>query len=321
MQSIAQLFNNDSIPTTAVVPVRGPIEGVCATAYPDADPHYYFDENLLKKLIRFFVGTPARRNLLFIGDSGVGKSSLIEQVATRLGWPVFSIACSGRMRMQHFVGSFDLKNGETRWRDGPLVQAMRCGGVFLADEITRLDHSEQMALAKVLDSGATITIPDTGEVIKASPQFRFCATGNSGGFGDESGAYNGERVSSVAFLDRFQKIKLDYMPADQELALLKRVTASAPAGSQLGDDILTAMIKLANDVRKAFVSRGGDLRTVISTRSLCIWSLETIGYHKSCKNPLEEALADTILNGCPPNDVQVISELWSNWIASGSAAV
>lgn len=309
MKSIRELFGLTDVPDTAVVPIREKIAGLPDGVYPTLMPFYWFEAGLLKKLMRFFFKAPARRNIMFIGDAGVGKSSLIEQVAARLGWPVFSIACSGRMRMQHFVGSYVLSKGETRWQDGPLIKAMRYGGVFLADEITRLDHSEQMALAKVLDQDATITIPDTGEVVRAHEGFRFCATGNSGGFGDESGAYNGERVSSVAFLDRFQKFRLDYMPPEEELKLLKAVTKDA-----LDESILRAMVKLASDVRKNFVSRGGDLRTVISTRGLCVWALEAVGYKGISKVPLEEALSDTILNGCPENDSKVILELWNKWI-------
>lgn len=313
MAKIKDLFGLLSVPDTAVVPVRERPEGVPETAYPEKNTDYWFQPELLKKMLRFFLGAPARRNVLLIGDAGVGKSSLVEQVAARLGWPVYSIACSGRMRLSHFVGSFELVNGETRWRDGPLTSAMRQGGVFLADELTRLDHSEQMALAKVLDGG-TLTIPETGEMVKADPRFRFCATGNSGGFGDESGAYNGERVSSVAFLDRFQKLKVDYMPAEEEVSLLKRITA----GSGLPEAAIQAMVKLATDVRKAFVGRGGDLRTVISTRSLCVWALETIGYKGIAVHPMEEALKDTILNGCPEGDEKVISELWAHWICESN---
>jgi cobaltochelatase CobS len=314
MTQIRDLFGMPNIPESAVVDVRPRVAGLPDGVYPTINPHYYFHPVMLKKMIRYFFYKTARRNILLIGDAGVGKSSLIEQVAARLGWPVFSIACSGRIRLQHFVGTFSLVNGQTKWQDGPLIKAMKYGGIFLADEITRLDHSEQMALAKVLDSGATLTIPDTGEVVVAHEGFRFVATGNSGGFGDESGAYNGERVSSVAFLDRFQKFHMDYMPEEDEFKLLQRTTATTDPKNGLEDSILKSMVKLANDVRGQFVSRGGDMRTVMSTRSLCVWALEAIGYKGISKLPLEEALHDTVLNGCPDNDKKVILELWNKWI-------
>jgi cobaltochelatase CobS len=314
MTKIRELFGLKDVPDSAAVPVRERIAGVPQAAYPPASEHYFFEPVLLKKLLRYFLNAPSRKNILLMGDTGVGKSSLIEQVATRIGWPIFSIACSGRMRLAHFVGSYELVNGQTRWRDGPLTAAMRIGGVFLADEITRLDHSEQMALAKVLDSGV-ITIPETGEMVEAHAGFRFCATGNSGGYGDESGAYNGERVSSVAFLDRFQKFKVDYMPEDEEVHLLRRVVDDKAPGSGLSDAILVSMVRLARDVRKNFVGRGGDLRTVISTRSLCVWALETVGYKGIAECPVEAALADTILNGSPTHEHQVIAELWMKWVS------
>ncbi|MBU0379992.1 AAA family ATPase, partial [Acinetobacter baumannii] len=129
--------------------------------------------------------------------------------------------------------------------------AMRHGGIFLANEITRLDSGEQMNLAEVLDSRASITIPDTGEVVMADPNFRFIATGNSGGYGDDSGVYQGERISSVAFLDRFQVFKVGHMDATDEQALLQKLAPSLPVA------IVEGMVKLAGEVRKNFVGRGG----------------------------------------------------------------
>lgn len=316
--SIRDLFNIPGVPETAVVPVRDRIPELPETVYMTADPNYYFDETLLKKMLRYFLMVPSRNNAMFIGDSGVGKSSFVEQLCARLGWPVFSLACSGRMRLSNFVGTFALIDGETVWQDGPLIMAMRTGGLFLADEITRLDHSEQMGLAKVLDQGARMTIPETGEVVQAHPSFRFCCTGNSGGYGDESGAYNGERVSSVAFLDRFQKFQMDHMPEKAEVALLKAVVALKAPNAGLPDSMLESMVKLAGDVRKNFVGRGGDLRTIMSTRSLVIWALETCSYKDICRSPVEEALNDTVLNGAPEHDVSVISELWGNWISAAA---
>jgi len=316
--SIRELCNMPGVPETAVVPVRDRIAELPDTAYMTVNPHYYFDETLLKKMLRYFLMVPSRNNAMFIGDSGVGKSSLVEQICARLGWPVFSLACSGKMRLSNFVGTFALIDGETVWQDGPLVMAMRTGGLFLADEITRLDHSEQMGLAKVLDQGARITIPETGEVVQAHPSFRFCCTGNSGGYGDESGAYNGERVSSVAFLDRFQKFQVNYMPEQAEVALLKASVEAKAPNAGIPDWLFSSMVKLANDVRKNFVGRGGDLRTIISTRSLVVWALEIYSYQDICGAPVEEALNDTVLNGAPDHDRSVISELWGKWISQAA---
>ena len=298
----------------APIPVRERDPGVPAQAYPAASAEYVFQVLLLKKLLRFLLGAPARRNLMLIGEPGVGKTSVIIEVAARLGIPVFSMACSGKTRFAHMVGGYEIKNGNTQWRDGPLVEAMRHGGIFLANEITRLDSGEQMNLAEVLDSRASITIPDTGEVVTAHPNFRFVATGNSGGYGDEMGVYQGERVSSVAFLDRFQVLKVEHMDEAAEQSLLKKLAANLP------EPIINGMVKLAGEVRKNFVGRGGTLRVIMSTRSLCVWAMETVGYSKlqGVVDPAREALLDTALNGAPEDEVGAVLEIWDRWVKEGA---
>jgi cobaltochelatase CobS len=191
---------------------------------------------------------------------------------------------------------------------------MRHGGIFLANEITRLDSGEQMNLAEVLDSRASITIPDTGEVVMADPNFRFIATGNSGGYGDDSGVYQGERISSVAFLDRFQVFKVGHMDATDEQALLQKLAPSLPVA------IVEGMVKLAGEVRKNFVGRGGTLRVIMSTRSLCVWAMETVGYSKisGIVDSAREALLDTSLNGAPEDEASAVLEIWDRWVKEGA---
>lgn len=272
------------------------------------DTGYWFDPAMLKKLLRWVYGESARRNLLLIGDAGVGKSSVIVEIAGRLNIPVYQLACSGKTRFQHLVGSRELVGGETKWVDGPLTRAMREGGILLMDEVTRMDTGEQMNLAAVLDARSALTIPDTGEVVKPHPRFRVAATGNSGGFGDESGAYAGEKPSSFAFLDRFQKMRVNPMPANVEIDLLKRV-------SGLPDEIIALMSRLATEVRKSFVGAGGGLSVTISPRSMQVWAMEAAGYQKlSIKDPVWEALMDTVLNGAPEDNIKTIQELYQQWV-------
>ncbi len=308
-KKLNQLFGVPA-PDVAVVDVKD-IDIMLAEAYPKPTDEYVFEPVLLKKLLRFFLGKPARRNLFLQGDAGTGKTSVILEVAGRLNIPVYAIACSGKTRFSHLVGSRELISGNTVWRDGPLVCAMKNGGVFLANEITRLDAGEQMNLAEVLDSRATLTIPDTGEIVTAHDDFRVVVTGNSGGFGDDSGAYVGEKASSYAFIDRFQKMKVDYMSEKHEIALLMKVAPHLP------DSVCLSMVRLANDVRKNFVGRGGSFQTIISTRSLVIWAKESEGYKSmGFDDPLGESLQDTILNGSPPAEFATIMELWSKWLTA-----
>ena len=312
MKKVSELFGVNA-PDTAVVSVRDRLSDLPAEAYPAIDPDYVFDSDLLRKMLRILLGQSARRNVLLTGEPGVGKSSVLLQMAARLNIPVFSLACSGRTRFDHMIGSHALLKGETVWKDGPLLLAMKYGGVFLANEITRMDPGEQMDMAEVLDSSGTLTNPHTGEVVRAQSGFVCVATGNTGGYGDTEGAYPGERASSPAFLDRFQKLEVTHLPKEQELALLRRVAPNVP------ETIAAYMVGLAQEVRENFVGRGGSLRLILSTRSLLVWAKETAGYTdmRIGKEPIMAALEDTILNGAPKDELQAVKEIWDQWI-SGS---
>jgi cobaltochelatase CobS len=287
---------------------RRQIEGL---PYPEANPNFVFQPQRLSKLLRFFAGQAARNNLLLIGPAGAGKTALIEQVAARLGWPVWAVSCSGKVRASHWLGTFALRDGATVWQDGPLSLALRHGGIFLADEITRLDPAEQMALVRVLDGGE-VTIPETGEVIRPHKLFRFVGTGNSGGFGDETGAYVGERVSSFAFLDRFLKMEVGYLGEDDERSLLARIVPDLPG------EIRDALVRLAKTVRESSQAAGkGELRVNISTRALVAiareaWAYQTMGM----QNPLLEALQDVVLVGTPSEDREAVQTILDKFIRS-----
>ncbi len=307
MEKLKDLFNvpaHDAVQVEVRDPV-GPVPGI--------SQHYVFDPILIKKLMTWVGVRAPRKGLMLMGNAGVGKTSLINEFAGRMGIPVWSISCSGKTRFEHLVGSMALVNGNTQWVDGPLTAAMRNGGVFLGNEITRMDAGEQMRLVDVLDRGGRLVIGDTGEILTPHPLFRIAATGNSGGFGDETGSYAGERVGSYAFGDRFMKLVIKPLEADVEEALVKTV---APA---LSDLVCKGMVQLARSVRSQFVGNGGRLRITISPRSLIDWALLASEY-RAMKGiePIREALFDTVLNGAPQESVTVVTELFDQWIQPGT---
>jgi len=279
---------------------------------PAADTGYIFDGLLLKKILLWVSKDTPCKNLLLVGDAGVGKTSVILETAARLGRQVWSISCSGRTRFSDMVGTLVIdENGATRFADGPLTASMRVGGAFfLANEITRMDSGEQMRMADVLDGRARLTIPETGEIVIPNPDWRCAATGNSGGYGDESGAYAGEKVGSIAFGDRFMKLTVKGLNEEAETNMLLSYVPG------LTMDIAGGMVKLAREIRKGFVSNGGGLRVSISPRALVRWGqlVEAYASMSGIDSPLEEALMDAVLNGAPEDDVATVVEVLRNWI-------
>ena len=103
-----------------------------------------------------------------------------------------------RARIQRLSALFE-------WRDGPLVEAMRNGDVFLLDEISLADDSVLERLNSVLETGRTIVLAERGgndaeiPAIKADDDFKLVATMNPGGD-------YGKKELSPALRNRFTEI-------------------------------------------------------------------------------------------------------------------
>ncbi|KAI0916947.1 hypothetical protein AcW2_007206 [Taiwanofungus camphoratus] len=91
------------------------------------------------------------------------------------------------------------------WYDGPLVEAMRHGDVFLLDEISLADDSVLERLNSVLEPGRTIVLAERGgyniesSSIRAVDSFKLVATMNPGGD-------YGKKELSPALRNRFTEI-------------------------------------------------------------------------------------------------------------------
>jgi hypothetical protein len=130
-----------------------------------------------------------------------------------------------------------------------------------------------------------------------------------GGYGDESGAYAGEKTSSFAFLDRFQKLSIPPMPVEVENDLIRKVVPGLP------DEIIASMVNFAREVASNFVGVGGGFSVTISPRSLQVWAREALAYQEMrIENPVWESLTDTVLAGAPESDSSVIKELYDKWM-------
>ncbi|KAG8892415.1 hypothetical protein FRC01_014182, partial [Tulasnella sp. 417] len=112
---------------------------------------------------------------------------------------------TAREKLREVLGKLKRANALFEWHDGPLVEAMRNGGVFLLDEISLADDSVLERLNSVLEPGRTLTLAEKGgwdidrlEVV-ASPDFKLVATMNPGGD-------YGKKELSPALRNRFTEI-------------------------------------------------------------------------------------------------------------------
>ncbi len=254
---------------------------------PKIHPEYQFRPDLLK-IVLYWLFSGQQQNLYIHGPTGAGKSSLIEETAARLGLQVFKVSCHSRTEYPEFTGLY-IKGGH-EYVEGPLVRAMKEGGIFLMDEADQLNPSAAMGTNAALD-GNRITVAETGEVIEPHPNFRVAMTGNSAGSGDRNRIYKGVTAQNPAWLDRSLSLVVDYMSPEQELKAL--LAAEPGIGERFGE----AMIEIASEVRGLFkaVAETG-MNHTISTRTLVRWAQLAVAFSEATEQPIMDALAPAFLN-------------------------
>lgn len=271
--SIKETFGVDA---PAAAAVKGFAAGHTFKDYvPDITPHYVFRKELLRDVLGW-MSTPDGDGLYLAGPTGAGKTSVVMEATGRLNWPTLCVSGHGRLEMHDLVGHQSIGtdksgNQQMRFVHGPLAIAMREGFVFILDEIDLLDPSVSTGLNAVLE-GRPLVIPENaGEIIRPHPNFRFVATGNSAGQGDESGLHAGVQQQNIASMDRFVVLQVGYMDADVEVALLQKVLAG------VDEKLVRSMVNVANMIRKQFIgnvesTERGTLSVTMSTRTLIRWA-------------------------------------------------
>jgi cobaltochelatase CobS len=233
--------------------------GEFAMYVPEVDEgHVWEIENLKNMLLAVETDIP----LYVWGHKGTGKTTALEQVAARTGRPVLRIQHTINTEESHIVGQWTVKDGETVFELGPLPLAMKYGWVYLADEYDFALASVLSVYQPVLEGKALIIKQADAQnrVIKPHPNFRFWATGNTNGTGDESGLYQGTSVQNAANYDRFgMVIEAQYMPPAQEAIIIRNRTGISVKEAE-------KLVSLATAIRREFAA--GKLGDTVSTRAL-----------------------------------------------------
>lgn len=140
------------------------------------------------------------------GPSGLGKNLTVSQICHNINQPMILVSITEETSDDDLIGCWTLQNGETIWKEGPIVFAAKHGMLVVLDEID-LATPKIMCLQSILN-GDPIYIEALGEVVIPKTGFNIIATGNTKGFG-ESSVYIGTQALNEAFLERF-KIMFDH---------------------------------------------------------------------------------------------------------------
>jgi len=196
------------------------------------------------------------------GLSGNGKTMMIEQVCAALKRELVRVNITKRTDESDLIGSYELIDGSTVRREGPVLTAMRRGAVLLLDECD-LGTEDILCLQPILE-GKPYFDKKTGEVVHPAAGFTVLATANTKGKGSDDGRFIGTNILNEAFLERFAvTVEQDYPPANTERKILEKNFAELG----ISDDVfIERLITWAEIIRKSYAD--GAVDEIISTRRL-----------------------------------------------------
>lgn len=216
----------------------------------------------------------ARRNVLLEGPVGVGKTHLALAVTQELARPVFRIDGDGRYSEQKLSGWFDpptvIKKGFSAeaFVPGPLVDAMKSGGVLFINEMNRLPEGVQNVLLPAIDE-RMIVVPRLGE-IRAKEGFVVVATQNPKEFVATSHL-------SEAILDRFELVVVDYQSEEEEIGIVNQRLKSVwgTTAKKYEKQLSTASVRLTRVTRDhPRIRRGASVRAALSIAEIASVMME-----------------------------------------------
>jgi MoxR-like ATPase len=219
----------------------------------------------------------AGAHVLLEGPPGTGKSTLLRAVASDRAAPFYLVEGNAELTPARLVGHFDpaqvLAQGYVPdvFVDGPLVAALRQGGLLYVEEINRVPEETLNVLITVM-SEAELSVPRLG-VVRAGPGFRLVAAMNP------FDAVGTERISAAIY-DRTCRIAMDYQSAatEADIVALRSPGAGTPAWrAQVVD--LVRRTRAHPDVRIGSSVRGAIDMVAIAGRLTGMRSVKEDDWH------------------------------------------
>jgi len=281
---------DDELSKVAMVAMAAPViqmssrraTTVTESFVPEKNPTYvpfgfYSD---LKKIFTSKIFFP----VYITGLSGNGKTMMVEQVCANLGREMIRVNITKETDETDLIGSYELIDGNTVRREGPVLIAMRRGAVLLMDE-TDYGSERLLCLQPILE-GKPYFDKKTGEVIHPAKGFNIVATANTKGKGSDDGRFIGANVLNEAFLDRFAiTVEQEYPKAKIEESIL---LLNFKALGIEDNDFASKLVNWAEVIRRSFEE--GAVDEIVSTRRL-VRIVEAYAIFKNKKKAINLSLA------------------------------
>jgi len=270
---------------------------------PDRDESYHFDPDTTLAIL---AGFAYNRRVMIQGYHGTGKSTHVEQVASRLNWPCIRVNLDSHISRIDLVGrdAIVVRDGVqiTEFREGMLPWALQHPTALVFDEYDAGRPDVMFVIQRILEVEGKLTLLDQNRVIRPHPAFRLFATANTVGLGDTTGLYHGTQQINQGQMDRWNIVAtLNYLPHDEEAKIILSKTPSMR--DEKGRKTIGQMISLADMTRRGFIN--GDISTVMSPRTVITWAENARIF-----GDLGLAFRLTFLNKCDEAERPVVAEYY-----------
>ena len=195
----------------------------------DSESRLIFDQNLilskttLQNLEKILFPLLEGRNLLLVGDAGIGKNALIYYINKIRNLPTIRFSFNQDTLPEDLSGSFRILPDGFHWNDGPLTQAMRKGYTFVADEMNLASPEILKRFISVLERKTLTLLEKDGSELNGHARFNFVATQNP------TRGFEGRKVLPESISKYFTIIQLDTYPIEEEVQIMQGLFTKAPA--------------------------------------------------------------------------------------------
>jgi MoxR-like ATPase len=211
---------------------------------------------------KYLVRSAVRgKNILMTGPSGCGKTMAAKYLVRQLNRPdfYFNLGASQDPRATLIGNTQFNKATGTYFAESTFVKAIKTpNAIILLDELSRAHPDASNILMTVLDQNQRYLRLDEAEgspIVNVAEGVTFIGTANIGN------EFTGTRVMDRALLDRFVRIEMDVLNAQEELALLKMMYP------EVDEYELNAIAEIAAHTREVSKPEIGKLSNMISTRA------------------------------------------------------
>ena len=227
---------------------------------PEKDPNFvtFGDYTSVKSIIASKKFYP----IFITGLSGNGKTLGVTQACAEKKREMIRVNITIETDEDDLLGGYRLRDGQTVWQNGPVIEAMERGAVLLLDEID-LASNKIMCLQPILE-GNGVFVKKINKFVKPALGFTVVATANTKGKGSEDGQFIGTNVLNEAFLERFPiTFEQKYPSVKIETKIISKMLETENAKD---DEYATNLVNWADIIRKTYSEGGVD--EIISTRRL-----------------------------------------------------